>query len=272
MTTTTQVPVHRGGGLPGSIAAEWTKLVSVRSTWWSLLGACLLMALYTVGIGIDTAHPPDDAAGMPRSALMLPAQDAAAGGMLLAQFALLVLAVLAVTTEYATGSIRSTLQCDPCRGRVLGAKLVVLVPAVFVTGSLVALLGAVAADVSAGEYGLFVPGDVAEAVLRMGLYLALAAMLATGLGTVLRSTAGTLTATFLLLLLLPVVLLPTGVDVLVTVAEYLPGTAGMEVAGSAAVLGFTDLPYGEVGAVLVFLAWSVGAALAGYAVLRTRDA
>lgn len=272
MATTTATPTHTGGGLAGMAAAEWTKLWSVRSTWWSLVGGSVLMALYTVGLGIDTASPPDDAASMPRSELVLLAQDAAGGGMLLAQFALIALGVLVVTTEYSTGSIRSTLQWGPRRGQVLLAKITVLVPVVFVTGSLIALFGAGVADVSAADYGSFVPGDVADAALRMGLYLAVAAVLAAGIGTVMRSTAGTLTVVFLLLLLLPMVLLPTGVGLLVKTAEYLPGTAGMEFAGSARLLGFTDLPYGDTGGLVVFAAWAVAAALAGYAVLRRRDA
>lgn len=265
-------PPPRGGGMVGAIAAEWTKLWSLRSTWWCIAGAAAMMALYAVSAGFDTSNPPDGAANMPRSELVMPAQDAAVTGLLLAQFALIALAVLVVTTEYATGSIRSTLQWEPRRGRVLLAKLAVLGPVLFVAGTAVALAGAALADLSAGDYGVFEATDVAQTSLRIGLYLSIAGILAASMGMILRSTAGALTTAFLLLMLLPMVLGSVGLDLLVETANYLPGTAGMELVSSAGFLGIIEPPYEADAGFAIFAGWAVAAALAGYAVLRRRDA
>ena len=51
------------------------------------------------------------------------------------------LGTLAVTTEYGTGMIRSTLAATPVRGRVIAAKAVVVASVLFVAGTATALLG-----------------------------------------------------------------------------------------------------------------------------------
>lgn len=273
-TSVTDVPraTPSGGGLPGLVAAEWTKLWSVRSTWWCLMGTLVLMALYTAGIGFDMSHPPDNAASMPRSQLMLDAGEAALGGVLLAQFAVIAMVMLAVTTEYSTGSIRSTLQWDPRRGHLIAAKTAVLVPVTLVGGALAAAIGAALADVTAREYGMFVVGDVASDVFRVGAYLAVVSVLTVGLSLLLRSAAGALTTIFMLLLLLPMVLGATGLEFMATVAEHLPGSAGLHFLGMAGVIGMTDLPYGRGTGLVILGAWAAVVLLLGYVVLRRRDA
>jgi ABC-2 type transport system permease protein len=268
MTATTARPEGAGGGLPGTIASEWTKLWSLRSTWWSLAGAGALMALFAFALSL----PPENTGSLPRSALSFPVQQAPVGALVLVQFALIALAVLVISGEYATGSIRSTLTWDPRRGRVLLAKLVVLALVVLVAGITVGALGAAVADLTAGEYAVFVLSDVVAASVRIGLYLSVAAVFALGIGMAIRSTAGALTTVFLLLLLMPYVLAQTGSNLLQTIAEYLPGFAGLEFTGTAEFLGVDGLPYGPTGGLAIFVAWAVAAVLAGYAVLRLRDA
>ena len=257
-----------GGGLAPTIAAEWTKLWSVRSTWWSLAGTAALMAVFGGSLG----YQPDQPAGAPPAEQLLPVEYAALVALLLAQFALLALAVLVITGEYATGSIRSTLLWDPRRGRVLLAKAVVLALVVLVAGTAVAALAVIAADLLAGEYGVFVLSHVAEVCARIGGYLAVAALLALGVGTAIRSTAGALTTIFVLFLLAPYVLLQATSDLVVTISQYLPGIAGMEYIGTAELLGIVDLPYGPNGGLAILAAWAAAALVAGYAVLRLRDA
>lgn len=265
MTTT---PAVRTAGPTTAVASEWTKLWSVRSTWWSLLGALVLVLLMAASMGIDASYPPE---GVPRAEAKLAVQDASAMGMMLAQFALITLATLTVTSEFATGSMLSTLQWDPRRGRVLAAKLVVITPLVFVAAAGMMLLGALAADLAAGDYGSLVISDVLEVSARTGLYVALAAALSAGIGFALRSTAGTLTSVFLLLLMLPMILGQLDVPVVSTIGEYLPGAAGMHFASSAQMIGLGDLPYSSTGGLVVLIAWTVGAAALGHGVLRRRD-
>jgi ABC-2 type transport system permease protein len=268
MTAPPARPERTGGGLAGTIASEWTKLWSVRSTWWCLAGAAALMVLFAAAM----SFPPENTAGIPRSALLVPVQEPAIGALVLAQFALIALAVLMITAEYATGSIRSTLQWDPRRGRVLLAKMTVLALVVLVAGTAVGALGALTADLVAGGYGVFVLADVAEASARTGLYLSVAAIFAVGVGTAIRSTAGALTTVFMLMLLMPYVVSLPESELLRTIAHYLPGYPGMKFVGMADFLGIDGLPYDPAGGLLILAAWTVAAVLTGYAVLRLRDA
>lgn len=265
MTATTSV---RATSPTTAIASEWSKLWSVRSTWWSLVGALALVLLMALSMGIDASYPPE---GVPRAEAMLAVQDASALGMMLAQFALIALATLTVTSDFATGSMLSTLQWDPRRGRVLAAKLVVVAPVVLVSAVGMMVLGALVADVVAGDYGTFVLGDVLEASVRTGIYVSLASVMAAGIGFVLRSTAGTLTAVFLLLMLLPMILAPLDIPVASPVGEYLPGAAGMHFASSAQMIGLGELPYSTTTGLLVLVAWTIGAAVLGHLALRRRD-
>lgn len=266
--TTTTAPTRRSTGMGTAIAAEWTKLWSVRSTWWSLVGALALMMLLALSFGLDSAHPP---AGASREEALLQVQDAAALGMILAQFALLALATLTVTGEFASGSMLATLQWEPRRERVLLAKVAVVAPVVFVATTAMMLLAALGTDLTAGDYGVLVISDVLELSLRTGLYVALASVLAAGIGFVLRSTAGTLTMVFLLLMLLPMMLGPLELPVVSTIGDYLPGTGGMHYASSAQMIGLGAPPYSTTQGLLVLVAWVVATLGAGLVVLRRRD-
>lgn len=139
-------------------------------------------------------------------------------GAFIALIVVLVLATLSVTSEYRRGLIRTTFAATPQRGRVLAAKAVVVGVATF----MVALVGcAVAVPVgekllrSNGNFvahvGLFTEARV---VVGTAAVLALAAVIALAIGSILRRSAGAVTAA-LVALLLPVILassgaLPTG--------------------------------------------------------------
>src|SRR5689334_22609857 len=96
------------------VRAEWTKLWSVRSTPWTLLGTAAAL------VGLAAVFP----ATGPRA----PADPVAYGlsSFFQAQLGVAVLGILAITSEYATGSIRATLAATPQRLTVLGAKAIVV--------------------------------------------------------------------------------------------------------------------------------------------------
>lgn len=195
-------------------AAEWTRLLTVRSTWWCLLAAAALMLLIGAAAGSG-----DD--GLEPAPIWLAAQFA----IVPAQFALLLLVLLVVTGEYATGAIRSSLQWVPRRGILLAARI--LVPVAFATAAGVVL--AAATDAVAwtflGSNAEVVAGDIITSLGRIAVVVAFGAVLSVGLGLLLRSTPGTLTAIFLLIFALPVTLGNTGVPWLITISDSLPGRA-----------------------------------------------
>jgi hypothetical protein len=130
---------------------------------------------------------------------------------------IVVVAALFITVEYRRGLIRTTLSAGPRRGRTLAAKAVVLGAVTFLTGLVTA-----AAVVTFGQRvlranGVYVlPASfVTELRLIVGTaaLLAIAALLALGLGTLLRRSVTAVTtavAVTVLPYLLAVTVLPAG--------------------------------------------------------------
>lgn len=237
-------------------SAEWLRLRTVRSTWWCLLAATVTV----VGIGVIMAF---DAENVTATGDLPPATAAGEFGVLLGQFALLVMVLLAVTQEYASGSIGPTLQWTPRRGVLLAARVGVPVLVATVAGMLLALAADVAAWLIA-DLSL-TTGDVTDSLARIAAVLVAGGVLAVGAGLFLRSTAGALATVFLLQLVLPFLLPAFGLQWMADLGELLPGSGAIWT-----LLGEPEMSAGQATALLV--GWS-GLALAagGWSLLR-RDA
>ncbi|GAA0277321.1 ABC transporter permease subunit [Cryptosporangium japonicum] len=251
-----------------AMAFEWAKLRSVRSTWWCLGVAAFLQLAYAVLIGLDARLDLEDSGGP--SPLVV--SDAGLLSLQFAQYALIAAALLAVTGEYSTGTISLTLRAVPVRGRMLAAKAVVVGGAVAVTGAVLHLAGSVAAGLVAGSAARWPVGDLAIDTLLTALYAATLAVFTLGLGTVLRSAVGGLTAVLVIAVVLPTVLARISIDAIQSVNDYLPGTAGVAALYGAVSDVADGQPYGPLTGVLVLAAWAAATAGAGYAVLTRRDA
>jgi ABC-2 type transport system permease protein len=242
-------------------AAEWLKLRSVRSTWWFAGGALLLM-LAVAGLDADGMARELRAGGAEPGSVEAASTTVTAAAWV--RFVLGSFGMLAMTSEYATRSIVVTLACTPSRTRLLLAKTGVVGAAVLVAGVLMAALGVAVSTPLLGEYGDFDPAQVAGRVLAAGVQLALIAVLALGLGALIRRSAGTITVLFVLLLVLPEVLHQLAelfdAGFLATAAGYTPAPAG------------DRLMAGEPGFGLVLAAWGAAAVAAAVWALRTRDA
>lgn len=254
MAPTPGHPIGTGAVLRRAVGSEWVRLWTLRSTWWCLIAAAAIMLF--VGVAAGAGHSGDEPA-----AIWKAAQLAIVPG----QFALLLIVLLAVTAEYSTGAIRSTLQWVPRRGLLLFART--LVPVTFVTACSVVLsaITELAAWALLGDAAEVVVADVAASLGRVALVVAFGGLLAVGLGLLLRSTAGALTAIFLLVLALPVTLGNTGVSMLVTISDALPGRAII----SAVVVDGVELSAGAIG--LVMAGWTVASLTAGAWSLIRRD-
>ena len=208
--------------------SEWTKLRTQPGALWSLLSAVILVVAFGILYSLlRVARPPHGAA-----AASFDPTSVSLAGVQLAQIAAGVLGVLLITSEYATGLIRTTLAAVPRRlptlwGKaavVTGAVVAVSVPAavaVFLAGQ--AILGRQHLSVSFGAPG------VARAVIGGALYLAVAALLGLALGALLRSTAGGIAALFGLLFAVPILVGFLPGSLADEIGKYLPGTAGLAV-------------------------------------------
>ncbi len=111
--------------------------------------------------------------------------------------AVIVVATIFITAEYRRGLIRVTLAASPRRGRVLAAKAIVIGSVTFVAGLAAAaaavIFGARLAS-ARGSYVYPVPWPTElRIVVGTGLLIAVAAVLALALGTVLRRSAAAVT-------------------------------------------------------------------------------
>ena len=224
--------------MTGLLGSAWTRLASVRSTWW----CSTVYVLVAAGFGWLAA------AGTPSSTRADVAVEVALTGFGFAQLALVVLGVLAVSAEFGTGSAVTALLAVPRRTAWLAATTAVVAAWAALLTAVVAVGCAVAARAL-----IAVPGGVAltdPAVLReLGLQVAgavLATVLSVGLGVLLRATAG-------------------GVGLAIALVFVLP--PALAVAGSRwAELGSQALPSLRVGSesfLAVATSWPVGLAVAG---------
>jgi ABC-2 type transport system permease protein len=241
---------HGRVGLGRAMAAEWTKLWSVRSTVITLV-ATLVAVVGLCALGTGTVSPSEIIGDPTRRSLI---------GIFLGQLVFGVLGVLVMSAEYSTGTIRATLSAVPRRPVVLGAKVIVFGAVAVVASEIIAfsaffvgqailsakhVTGAGPAAVRrAQQLGLQVPHDiqaalsstgsaslgqpgVLRAVVGAGLYLAMLGLLALGLATILRRTAGALSAYVGLVLVLSLIIQALPATINDAVARYLPVNIGI---------------------------------------------
>ncbi len=236
-------------GLLRAMAAEWTKLWSVRSTAWTLVGtAVAVVGLCALGTG--TVNPSEIIDDPTRRSLI---------GVFLGQLIFGVLGVLVMSAEYGTGTIRATLSAVPRRPIVLTAKVVVFGTVAVVVSEILAFIAfalgqailsakhavgtKAAAAQRAQQLGVKIPHNlqallsngsaslgqpgVLRAVVGAGLYLAVLGLLALGLATIIRHTAGAISAFVGVVLVLPLIVdaLPMGLSN--ALARYLPANIGL---------------------------------------------
>jgi ABC-2 type transport system permease protein len=171
------------------LLSEWTKLRSVRSTYWTLLIAAVTAiggsAIFAVSEAHGSKSPFSPVAGVFIGWLEYPV------------LAVGILGVLVVTAEYSSGQIRTTFAAVPQRLAVLAAKAGVTGAATLLFGELLAFVAffGTQAILSGRQNAISLsqPG-VLRAVLAGGLALGLIALLGVGLGALIRHTAGAVAA------------------------------------------------------------------------------
>lgn len=245
------------------LVSEWTKLRSVRSTYWILLVAVATPIAVSALVAVTLVHSPGQRTPVDP---LLPA-------LISQEYAILavgVLGVLAFSAEYATGLIRTTFAAVPHRRAVLAAKAAVVGALTLVAGEVAAFASfALVQAVLSGQHqgvSLSHPG-VPGAVLAAGLLLAVVATMGLGLGAIVRHTAGGIAA------LVGLIFLPAILGVLpapwgARVGRFTLLDAARQV---TALHPATDL-LAPAPSLLVLLAWPALTLLAAALIITRRDA
>jgi ABC-2 type transport system permease protein len=211
-------------GLPGTLRSELTKIISVRSTYWTLLafvaasiGWAVLDCAGTVSHGIGGAFNATEAS--------------LTGQVALGELIIVVLGALVITSEYSTGMIRTSLAVMPRRGVLYAAKAIVFA-AVMLTISLVtsfadffvgqAILASKHYNATLGQPG------VLRSIFLSAAIVVVFGLLAYGAGAIIRHTAGAITAILGVIFLIPLLAQALPNAWFADLQRWLPGGGALE--------------------------------------------
>lgn len=239
-----------------TLRAELTKTFSLRSIRFVLAGAVVVPA--ALGLASGLAFDPTRHAQFP-----LESHGFETAGF--GQPIMILLAALIVGTEYVDGQLRTTLLTTPRRGRVLGAKLL-LIGALSGLGGIATTGASVLLEHAAlGAYGLS-PTEFSDGMawnlLGVGVNYTLIGLLAAGVTILARTYVVTL------IVLVPLVLgMTISLVGMIPALRFLPDLAGIQLLMPYPGMGLLDsLPGGIVMALWTVVVLSLAAIL-----FRSRD-
>jgi ABC-type transport system involved in multi-copper enzyme maturation permease subunit len=238
-------PAVGRAGLRGALASEFTKLRSVRSTYWTL------GALFIVSVGLGVAIAFGTSASWdthPFQKVDFDATQTSLGVFFeIGQLIIAVLGAMVITSEYSTGMIRTSLTAQPRRSVVYAAKAIAFTSVTLVISLITAFIAffavmAVYASTGVGvslfhnaripaqanmnclqrvqigpsefrcTHGSLVvtswdtihPSTVLAAIIGTALFVTLVALIAYGVGALVRHTAGAIAIVIALMFIIPI--------------------------------------------------------------------
>ncbi|MFI7614109.1 ABC transporter permease [Nonomuraea terrae] len=201
------VPLRRTDIRMSVLTSEWLKIRSVRSTVLILglgLGTVLLgFALAVMAAGMYDAAPSEKQPG----ARIADLEEVL---VIVPQLCLGILGTLAITSEYATGLIRTSATMVPRRWPIVAAKAAIVgalglaVGLLTTFGTYVVSRGVLGDRFSGAYAGAF--SDRLPLLIALSLTVPAFALLGLGLGTLLRSTAGAIAIIVGLVYVIPMVI------------------------------------------------------------------
>jgi ABC-2 type transport system permease protein len=243
-----------------AVRAEWTKLHTVTST--AGLAGAAVAGMVALGALVITSVDVEDCRSL--EVCVEDTTRLSLTGVHVGQLLVAVVAVLAVSNEYTSGMVRTTLSAVPGRMRVFTAKTVVVTGLVLCVG-VIAVLGCLLAGrmILPGN-GFATPSLQDEPTLRalIGtvLYLGLIALLSLGVALLLRDTTVALTTVAGLLYLVPILAHFAPPDLAEQMLRYAPMIAGLAVQNTVSLPGSLIGPWAGLG---VLAAWAGAALVAG---------
>jgi ABC-type transport system involved in multi-copper enzyme maturation permease subunit len=248
---------------PRVVLSEWVKFRSLRSNWLTLIAT--VIGIVAFGAIYSAVYTPEDDNDLFSNPITVPLT-----GFVLAQIIIGIVGVLAFTSEFVNGMIRSTFAAVPKRLPVLGAKaLVVALTTAAVTVPTMIGTFVLGQALISGSNASLTDDGVLRVVLGSAGYLTAAALLGLGLGAILRQAASAIGIIVVLLFLAPQLagfLLPTSAQD--TLLKYLPSNAGEAI---TTIDPGATLLSPQMGAV-VLTGWVVGTLGIAAILLKRRDA
>lgn len=215
-------PTHRPG-FSDLTRSEWTKLRTLRSTWWSLAVTIVAGLGFTIAAtAVYTAHyntlDPSTRAEFRSDTIGLILQPAA-------QFAVLavcVLGVLLMAGEYSTGMIRATMLAAPKRTSALLAKGAAFAGLILVLSEVLAFACFFIGSAITSKHASVSLTDptTLRAVGAFGLYMTAMGLIALSVGALVRHTAAGVSIILAMQFVLPGVL------------SLIPGSLGEHLSGA----------------------------------------
>ena len=238
-------PAAGRAGLRGALASEYTKIRSVRSTYWTL------GALFVVSVGLGVAIAAGTSANWDNHPFQKVGFDATQTSLgvffEIGQLIIAVLGAMVITSEYSTGMIRTSLSAQPRRGVVYAAKAIVFAAVTLVISlitAFTAFFSVMAVYASTGVavslfhtaripenarldclqrvqmgpsqfrclrgnlvvtgWQLIHPTTVLAAIIGTALFVTLVALIAFGVGALVRHTAGAIAIVIALMFIIPI--------------------------------------------------------------------
>jgi ABC-type transport system involved in multi-copper enzyme maturation permease subunit len=283
-------------GFTGALCSEFTKIRSVRSTYWTLFAlvvACVgIGALFSWGqterlIRIKSGAtfrgnvlPPGavaNAVAHVSAEIRASAASISLFGLLIGQLIIIVLGALSITSEYSTGMIRTSLSTMPRRGTVFAAKGVVFGAVALVTGTVTSFLAFFVGQAILSSQHVNTTlshPEVLRAVFGGGLFLAVCGLLSFGIGAALRHTAGAIASGIGLMFVVWILSgflpgPPSGWFGQADIDKWIPFNAGSSIWEHQA-NGLN--PFSPWIGFAVFCAYAAVAVIAGLVIFRRRDA
>ena len=223
------------------IASEFTKIRSVRSTYWTIAALVIvgvgIAALIGFGIANNIHNQPWNKAGTDGT------QSILTPFLFIGQLIIAVIGAMVITSEYSTGMIRTSLTAMPRRGTVYLGKLIVLTTVTLVVSLVTSFVAffvgsatlsgsgvagslfhnvtiPASVNMSPGPNGpgngppsytfvgtdVITPGHVLIAIIGSALFVTAVALIAFGLGAIIRHTAGAISSVFGLMFVLSIII------------------------------------------------------------------
>jgi ABC-2 type transport system permease protein len=257
----------------GLLAAEWTKIRSVRSTLWLLFAFVVLAIGFSTLVASVVSHDWDAPGNHPNHVTLItnPTALIFGAGFGLGQLAICVLGVIVISSEYSTGAIRASLLAVPKRLPMLAAKAAVFTALDLVAGAVTvfAVFFITTAILrSHVPITLGQPG-VTRACIGAVLYLAVLGLFALAIGGLVRHMIGAIATVIALVLVVPPLISLIPGTIANHIHGYLPTIAGELVAQTHQQPADVLSPWQGFG---VFCLWTVVLLAACAYLLVRRDA